>query len=97
MVEKTGGNKVAAYVQDIREILEIVKNIEVQNATRDAEIKAIGELAKKNYNCLEGNGKPGLKSDVEKMQSSMKIAVWFVALVAGTVILDLAARVLALL
>jgi len=96
MAEKTGGNKVAAYVQDIKEILEIVKNIEVQNATRDAQITAIGELAKQNYVCLEGNGKPGIKSDVEKIQSSMKIANWASGLVGGAILLDLITRLLSI-
>ena len=76
----------ADYAKDIKEILDIVRNIEIQNATRDAEIKSIGELAQKNYTCLEGNGKKGLKADVEQLQGVIKIVIWVGGIVGTAMI-----------
>jgi len=66
-------------------------------------------LSEKNYICLEGNGKPGLKSDVEhlqenmaskievvKMQSTMKIVSWVGGIVGAAIIMDVVTRILTL-
>ena len=94
MAGKTGGNKVANYGQDIKAILDIVTEIKVQNATRDAAIESIDSLAKKNYQCIEGNGKPGLKADIEKIQGSMKLISWVSGIVGTGIIIDVFTRII---
>ena len=109
MANNPGGQKMAVIHADVKEILDIVKGIEVSNALRDAKIESIKILSEKNYTCLEGNGKPGLKSDVEhlqdnmalkidviKMQGTMKIVSWVGVVVGGAIILDVVTRILAL-
>ena len=109
MANNLGGQKMAVIHADVKEILDIVKGIEVSNALRDAKIESIKILSEKNYTCLEGNGKPGLKSDVEhlqdnmalkidviKMQGTMKIVSWVGVVVGGAIILDVVTRILAL-
>ena len=109
MANNPGGQKMAVIHADVKEILDIVKSIEVSNALRDAKIESIKVLSEKNYTCLEGNGKPGLKSDVEhlqdnmalkidviKMQGTMKIVSWVGVVVGGAIILDVVTRILAL-
>ena len=83
--------------KDIKEILNIVKNIEVQNATRDAERKALLASVTKHEMCLEGNGKPGLKADVEKLQNTVKIAMWPLGIAASAFILDAVSRFITLM
>ena len=82
------------YASDIKEILDIVTELKVQNATRDAAIKSIDELANRNYACIEGNGKQGLKADVEKIQASMKLVNWASGIVGTAIILDVLSRIL---
>ena len=109
MADNSGGKRMAVIHADVKEILDIVKSIEVSNALRDAKIESIRVLSEKNYICLEGNGKPGLKSDVEhlqdnmankldviKLQETMKIVNRVGAIVGGAVIIDVITRVLAL-
>jgi len=109
MADNSGGKRMAIIDANIKEILDIVKNIEVSNAARDTKIESIRVLAQKNYTCLEGNGKAGLKSDVEhlqdnmankldviKLQETMKIVNRVGAIVGGAVIIDVITRVLAL-
>ena len=109
MADNSGGKRMAVIHADVKEILDIVKGIEVSNALRDAKIESIKILSEKNYTCLEGNGKPGLKSDVEhlqdnmalkidviKIQGTMKIVSWVGVVVGGAIILDVVTRILAL-
>lgn len=87
----------AEYTKGIREILDIVTDIKVQNATRDAAIQHIAEISKKNLECIEGNGKPGLKADVEKLQGNMKIAVWFVGISGSVIVVNTITRIIEML
>ena len=75
MADNSGGKRMAVIHADVKEILDIVKGIEVSNALRDAKIESIKILSEKNYTCLEGNGKPGLKSDVEHLQDNMALKI----------------------
>ena len=86
-----------ATASDIKEILSIVKNIEIQNATRDAERRELLRITAKHELCLEGNGKPGLKADIEKMQANVKIAVWVFGIAGGVFIADSVSKVILLL
>ena len=107
MAENLGGKRMTIIDANIKEILDIVKGIEVSNAARDIKIESIKTLSEKNYICLEGNGKPGIKSDVEhlqdnmvskeeivKIQGSVKIVNWIGGIVGGAIIIDIATRLL---
>ena len=84
------------YAADIKEILGIVTEIKVQNATRDSDIEFLKGRAQYNYECLEGNGKPGLKSDMERVLSFQKNINWGLGIIGGAVLVDIVTRILAL-
>jgi len=84
------------YAQDIKEILGIVQDIKIQNATRDAIITSVVKQSQKNHDSIEGNGKPGIKADMERVLGFVKAVSWGLGIVGGAVLIDLVTRVLAL-
>lgn len=67
----------------IDEILKLVQQISLDNASRDAEQKRIVADVLSHKLAIEGNGKPGLKMDVEILKDSQR-RTNILAMVLGT-------------
>ena len=61
----------AAESKKLDQILEMLTEIKVSNATRDEEYRQLKENVDKHSLDLEGNGKPGLKADVELIKATL--------------------------
>jgi hypothetical protein len=87
----------ATNTEKIDTILTIVQEIRSQNAVQALQIQNVQECVDEHDEAINGNGKPGLKADVEATKNNLKIVNWLGALIAAAIIMDMVTRGIALL
>ena len=78
-------------------ILEAVQSIRERNAKRDVQIDNILVEMTNLNECIDGNGKPGLRSKVEELQHNQKITSWVGGIIGGAVLAEFASKIIGLL
>lgn len=86
----------ATNSEKIDSILTIVQEIKTQNAVQAEQIKTVQECQDEHKKDINGNGKPGLKRDMEKVKGNLILINWIGGIIAGAVIMDAITRLIAL-
>ena len=84
----------ATQAEKIDTILNIVQAIQLDNAARDERDREVKKCVDEHQEILNGNGKPGLKTDIQLLQRNIKVINWIGAIMTGAILADIASRLI---
>jgi len=73
---------------------EQLADINIKQAKVEERLKVMDEKLDKLIHSVEGNGRPGLIIRVDRVEQRWKVIAWVLAVVGGTVLVEIVQRIL---